>query len=181
MSILHMCNIVLHNGIQKVPTFLKMPGNSLKSVFFATSCLNPSKYTIPVNELKITYSSSSGPGGQNVNKLATKVDVRLHLDTSEWLSDQEKVLLKEKLSNLITKDGWILVKSDKTRSQSANESDAIEKLSNIIEEALKPPEPKFTEEELKKIKKGKIKANKERLKNKMLRSDTKRDRRGPDF
>jgi len=177
-----MCNIALHNGIQKVPTFLKLPGKSLKSVLFTTSSINPSsKYKIPVNELKITYSSSSGPGGQNVNKLATKVDVRLHLDTSEWLSDQEKVVVKEKLSNIITKDGWILVKSDKTRSQSANESDAIEKLSNIIEEALKPPEPKFTEEELKKIKKGKIKANKERLKNKMLRSDTKRDRRGPDF
>ena len=59
-----------------------------------------------------------------------------------------------------------------------NEKDAIEKLTNIINEALKPPEPKFTEEELKKMKLGKIKANKERLKDKKLRSFVKRDRRG---
>ena len=176
-----MCNSVVHNSIKSAPIFQKLLRNRLKSVFFSTSCLTPSKYVIPVNELKITYSSSSGPGGQNVNKLATKVDLRFHLDTSEWLNDQEKKTLKEKLRNMITKDGWILVKSDKTRSQSANESDAIEKLSNIIEEALKPPEPKFTEEELKRIRKGKIKANKERLKSKMLRCDTKRDRRGPEI
>ena len=181
MSIFQICNFVLHNGNQKVSTFQNVFWPIFKTAHLSTSCFNQAKPNIPVNELKITYSSSSGPGGQNVNKLATKVDVRLHLDTSEWLSDQEKIILKEKLSNMITKDGWILVKSEKTRSQSANESDAIERLSNIINEALKPPEPKFTEEELRRMRKGKIKADKERLKNKMIRSDTKRDRRGPEF
>ena len=85
----------------------------------------------------------------------------------------------EKLSNIITKDGWILVKSDKTRSRSMNETDAIEKLTNIVNNALKPPEPKFSEEELLKIRKGKVKANKERLKRKQFRSDTKSSRGGP--
>ena len=85
----------------------------------------------------------------------------------------------DKLSNIITKDGWILVKSDKTRSRSMNETDAIEKLTNIVNNALKPPEPKFSEEELMKIRKGKVKANKERLKRKQFRSDTKSSRGGP--
>ena len=85
----------------------------------------------------------------------------------------------EKLTNIITKDGWILVKSDKTRSRSMNETDAIEKLTNIVNNALKPPEPKFSEEELLKIRKGKVKANKERLKRKQFRSDTKSSRGGP--
>ena len=87
--------------------------------------------------------------------------------------------MMEKLSNIITKDGWILVKSDKTRSRSMNETDAIEKLTNIVNNALKPPEPKFSEEELLKIRKGKVKANKERLKRKQFRSDTKSSRGGP--
>ena len=85
----------------------------------------------------------------------------------------------EKLSNIITKDGWILVKSDKTRSRSMNQTDAIEKLTNIVNNALKPPEPKFSEEELLKMRKGKVKANKERLKSKQFRSDTKSSRGGP--
>ena len=87
--------------------------------------------------------------------------------------------MKEKLKSIVTKDGWILVKSDKTRSQSLNQKDAIEKMNNLVNEALKPPEPKFSEEELLRMKRGKAKANKERLKDKKLRGDTKRDRRGP--
>ena len=104
---------------------------------------------------------------------------RFHLDSAEWLNKEEKSIVMEKLSNIITKDGWILVKSDKTRSRTMNESDAIDKLTNIVNEALKPPAPKFSEEELAKIRKGKIKANKERLKNKQFRSDTKSSRGGP--
>ena len=104
---------------------------------------------------------------------------RFHLESAEWLSKEEKSIVREKLSNIITKDGWILVKSDKTRSRTMNESDAIDKLTNIVNEALKPPAPKFSEEELAKMRKGKIKANKERLKNKQYRSDTKSSRGGP--
>ena len=104
---------------------------------------------------------------------------RFHLDSAEWLNKEEKSIVMEKLSNIITKDGWILVKSDKTRSRTMNESDAIDKLTNIVNEALKPPAPKFSEEELAKMRKGKIKANKERLKNKQFRSDTKSSRGGP--
>ena len=95
------------------------------------------------------------------------------------MSSEDKAILQEKLCNVITKDGWLLVKSDKTRSQANNEADAIEKLNSIVNEALKPPEPKFTDEELRKMKKGKIKANKERLRKKMLRSSVLNDRRGP--
>ena len=87
----------------------------------------------------------------------------------------------EKLGSIMTKDGWILVRSDKTRSRTANEADAIDKLTNIVNEALKPPVPKFSEEELAKMRKGKIKANKERLKSKQFRSDTKSSRGGPGF
>ena len=54
-------------------------------------------------------------------------------------------------------------------------------LSDLISSALKPPEPKYSQEELEQIRRGKVRANKERLKGKKIRGDTKRERRGPDF
>ena len=104
---------------------------------------------------------------------------RFHIGKSSWLKSDEKELVSEKLSNHINKEGFLVVKSDKTRSQAANQEDAIRKMSEMISTALKPPEPRFTEEELERIKKGKVKANRERLNNKKFRGDTKRDRGGP--
>ena len=59
----------------------------------------------------------------------------------------------------LTKDGWIVVKSDRTRSQSLNQADALEKLRASIREALQPPKPKFTAEQEESIRKGKLKAS----------------------
>ena len=87
----------------------------------------------------------------------------------------------DKLSNYITKDGFMVVKSDKTRSQVLNQEDAVRKLSDLISTALKPPEPRHSQEEQEQIRRGKVRANKERLKGKKIRGDTKRERRGPDF
>merc|ERR1711953_652578 len=147
--------------------------------FSVITCVHSRAPSPPLQELKITFSSSSGPGGQNVNKVATKVDIRFHVGKSSWLNPAEKQLVSEKLSNHINKEGILVVKSDKTRSQALNQEDALRKLSEMISSALRPPEPRFTEEELERIKKGKARANKERLNNKKLRGDTKRDRGGP--
>ena len=89
--------------------------------------------------------------------------------------------MSEKLSNHINKEGFLVVKSDKTRSQAANQEDALRKMGEMINLAVRPPEPRFTEAELERIKKGKVRANKERLNNKKFRGDTKRDRGGPQF
>jgi len=136
---------------------------------------------IPIKDVKITFSTSSGPGGQNVNKVATKVDIRVHVDSVSWLSKEEKYKVSEKLKTFINKDGWLVLKSDKTRSQTLNQEDAMEKLKKYISLALEPPKPMFTDEELEKIRKGKVKANKERLKNKKYRGETKQNRGGPGF
>jgi len=134
---------------------------------------------IPIKELSITYSGSSGPGGQNVNKTSTKVDIRFHMESASWLTPEVKAVLVEKMGSDLTKDGWIVVKSDRTRSQSLNQADALEKLRGSIREALQPPKPKFTAEQEESIRKGKIKASRERLHSKRVRSDTKEGRRGP--
>ena len=154
---------------------------------------------IPSKDVKITFSTSSGPGGQNVNKVATKVDIRyvimlislfntpdffffrVHVKSVNWLSEDEKYKVSEKLKTFINKDGWLVLKSDKTRSQTLNQEDAMEKLKRYISQALEPPKPVFTDDELEKIRKGKVKANKERLKNKKFRGETKQNRGGPGF
>lgn len=80
---------------------------SLQSVFIHTSLSSqPTKEgekfngVIPLDKLKITYSRSSGPGGQNVNKVDTKVDLRFHVKTSEWIPQQVRELLLVEVSYL---------------------------------------------------------------------------------
>jgi peptidyl-tRNA hydrolase ICT1 len=90
-----------------------------------------------------------------------------------------KTVLAEKLQKELTKDGWLVVKSDRTRSQLLNQADALDKLRANIREALMPPKPVLSVEELEKIRKGKLKAGRERLHSKRSRSDTKQGRTVP--
>ena len=89
------------------------------------------------DELSVTASRSRGPGGQNVNKVNTKVEARLNIEDSNLLSDEEKVLLFEKLANKINKLGELIVVSQSERTQLQNKEKAIEKLNLLITNALK--------------------------------------------
>ena len=76
---------------------------------------------IPIKELDITYTRGSAPGGQNVNKSATKVEARFKLDTATWLGSETKGILRQKWAGQLTKEGYFVVKSDRTRSQFLNQ------------------------------------------------------------
>jgi len=89
-------------------------------------------------ELKFSFSRSGGPGGQNVNKVNTKVELRFLLYASQILSEEQKVLLLEKLNNQLSQMGELIVTSQETRSQLKNKQNAIEKFYEIINKALKP-------------------------------------------
>ena len=96
-------------------------------------------YTNELNtELNFSFSRSSGPGGQNVNKVNTKVELRFKITDSFILSDDEKLILSSKLANQISNDGELIVISQATRSQLKNKEDAILKFYDIINAALKP-------------------------------------------
>ncbi|KAI4457149.1 rna-binding protein luc7-related [Holotrichia oblita] len=134
---------------------------------------------LPIEKLDITYSRSTGPGGQNVNKINTKVDLRFHLKSADWLREDIKEKLAVKYYNKITKEGFIVFKSDVTRSQQLNVADCLEKLRCAIRECLyEKPAP--SEETLEKIRRRREMAAKARLALKRERSQTKYDRQNPD-
>lgn len=88
-------------------------------------------------ELNYKAVRSSGAGGQNVNKVSTKIQITFALETSNGLMDEEKITLTEKLSNRITKDNFIIIECDETRSQLKNKELAVKRLFNLLENALK--------------------------------------------
>ena len=91
-----------------------------------------------INECIFNAVRSSGPGGQNVNKVSSKVELRFRIPESNVLSDAEKLLLLEKLHSRITTGGELILTSQASRSQVKNKELVIEKFCSLIEKALKP-------------------------------------------
>lgn len=90
------------------------------------------------DELHFITSRSSGPGGQNVNKVNTRVELHFHINNSKFLSDNEKNKISHKLNNRINKDGELILVSQTERSQFKNKEDVIKRFHSLIENALKP-------------------------------------------
>lgn len=89
-------------------------------------------------EFIISASKSSGPGGQNVNKVSTKIELRFNVSGSMLLSDEEKVLISQKLGTRINNEGELLIVSQSERTQLQNKTSAIEKFYTLLEKALQP-------------------------------------------
>ena len=91
-----------------------------------------------ISELTFLTSRSSGPGGQNVNKVNSKVELRFNIVGSEVLNAEQKQLLLEKLASKLTSDGLLIVTCQEDRSQLRNKEIATEKFSKLIIKALTP-------------------------------------------
>jgi ribosome-associated protein len=90
---------------------------------------------IPESELAFRASRSSGPGGQNVNKLNTRVTVLFNVAGSPSLSAEQKQQVRSRLTGRIDKNGVLHVVSQKHRSQEANRRAAVERLQQLVQEA----------------------------------------------
>ncbi len=88
------------------------------------------------NELVFTASRSSGAGGQNVNKVNTRMELRFNIAVSEKLSDEEKALLLEKLAGRINSEQELLVVSQTERTQLGNKTKATERFFVLMAKAL---------------------------------------------
>ena len=94
---------------------------------------------IPLREFKFTFARSSGPGGQNVNKLNTKALLRWPVITSPSLPEAVRRRLLSKVGRRVTAEGELLITSQRFRDAGRNVGDCLEKLRRMVAEAAVPP------------------------------------------
>jgi ribosome-associated protein len=96
-------------------------------------------WVIPSQDLSARFVRSSGPGGQNVNKVATKVELRLELQRTEALSRGQKARLTTRFPSYVTGEGQLLLTADEHRSQAMNLEAARKRLREMILQVRRPP------------------------------------------
>ena len=126
---------------------------------------------ISEDEFLVLTSRSSGPGGQNVNKVNTKVEIHFNVSLSSGLSDSEKERVLRKLKNRINSDGELVVRSQSERTQLNNRKKAIERLFLLLVESLTERPPRKPTSPTRKSKTERLDEKKKRGNIKRMRSD----------
>lgn len=124
-------------------------------------------------ELTFSASRSSGPGGQNVNKVNTKVTLKFDVVHSEILTEDEKAIILKKLASQITKDGVLVLTAQDKRSQLENKEATMFKLDKLLVKA-------FEKKKARKASKPSKIAVQKRITKKKIHSEKKKWRQKPD-
>ncbi len=128
-----------------------------------------SPIVIKKSEIKFTFISAPGPGGQNVNKLATAAQLRFNVVRSSSLSEEVRTRLLALLGKKITAQGELIIKASRYRTQERNKQDALDRLQVLLKRAAIPPKKRRkTKPTLASIQ-GRLTKKKLHAKNKSLR------------
>lgn len=134
--------------------------------------LAPGAWIMP-DRLRLSYARSSGPGGQSVNKVNTKAELRVSVMDIQGLHDTAAARLRRLAGSRLTQDDELVIQADTSRSQRQNRMECEDRLRELLLRALTPPKPR------KKTKPSKA-AKERRLKAKREQSEKKSRRRGED-
>ncbi|XP_060108214.1 large ribosomal subunit protein mL62 isoform X2 [Heteronotia binoei] len=130
---------------------------------------------IPVDRLSVSYCRSSGPGGQNVNKVNTKAEIRFHLASADWITEDVRQKMAVMHKKKISKSGELIITSEESRYQMRNLANCLQKLRDLIAEATENPQV-VSKLDTQTIRDRVEKMNRERLRQKKIHSTLKQSR-----
>ncbi|CAN8194196.1 unnamed protein product [Coccothraustes coccothraustes] len=141
-----------------------------------TEELQPPALDIPIARLTVSYSRSSGPGGQNVNKVNSKAEVRFHLASADWIPEAVRQKMALMHRNKINRAGELIVTSEESRYQMRNLAICLDKIRTMVTEAIEKPRV-VSKETTQKLIERVEKMNRERLRQKKIHSTIKQSRK----
>ncbi|XP_075626734.1 large ribosomal subunit protein mL62 isoform X1 [Balearica regulorum gibbericeps] len=136
----------------------------------------PGALDIPLARLTVSYCRSSGPGGQHVNKVNTKAEVRFHLASADWIPEAVRQKMASMHRNKINRAGELIVNSEESRYQMRNLAICLEKIRTMVTEATEKPKvvsKETTQQFIERVEK----MNRERLRQKKIHSNIKQSRK----